>query len=276
MISEADLNEIYGTNETDAVAYFIDMIELTYDRDLLFQSLHDQTQDISPVVDSLHNRLSQKAPLHSPLRTSIRDLAYHNTILVISSRPQPNSNSPSALLSARTTLDIITSASLEGELMCVWMWLYYAFTAATVIFLHCIANPSHPDTALNIACIGDLETIGEGLKGVSEGAKRIMNVARGMREVVFGLVKKGGRKRGVELGDEGVGEERVKVRRVDEEEGLMGEGAAMQAQGDVDAGVAAEDILEGLPEGFAWDEWDRWLVNADLEGGEVGAEESGP
>ncbi len=160
--------------------------------------------------------------------------------------------------------------------MCVWMWLYYAFTAATVIFLHCIANPSHPDTALNIACIGGLETICEGLKGVSEGAKRIMNVARGMREVVFGLVKKGGRKRGLEVGDEGFGEGRVKVRRVEEGEGLMGEGAVMQAQGDIDAGVATEEILEGLPEGFAWDEWDRWLVDADLEGRDGGAEVSGP
>ena len=157
--------------------------------------------------------------------------------------------------------------------MCVWMWLYYAFTAATVLFLHCIANPSHPDTALNIACISDLETICEGLKGQSEGAKRIMDVARGMREVVFGLVKKGGRKRGVEVGDEGEGEGRVKVRRVEGGEGLMGEGVvAMQAQGDVDAGVVTEGILEGLPEGFSWDEWDRWLVNTDLEGGEGGEE----
>ena len=111
---------------------------------------------------------------------------------------------------------------------------------------------------------------------MSEGAKRIMNVARGMREVVFGLVKKGGRKRGVEVGDEGVEEGRMKVRRVEEEEGSMGEGAAMHAQGNVDAGVATEDILEGLPEGFAWDEWDRWLENPDLEGGEGGAEGSGP
>ena len=160
--------------------------------------------------------------------------------------------------------------------MCVWMWLYYAFTAATVLFLHCIANPTHPDTALNIACIGDLETICEGLKEVSEGAKRIMNVARGMREVVFALVKKGGRKRGVELGDEGLGEGRGKVRRIEEGEGSMGEGLAMQAQGDVNAGVASEEILEGPPEGFAWDEWDRWLVNADLEGGDGEAEASGP
>ena len=101
-------------------------------------------------------------------------------------------------------------------------------------------------------------------------------MARGMREVVFGLVKKGGRKRGVEVGDEGEGEGRAKVRRVEEGEGLMGEGAAaMQAQGNVDASVATEEILEGLPEGFAWDEWDRWLVDADLEGRERGAEGSG-
>ena len=160
--------------------------------------------------------------------------------------------------------------------MCVWMWLYYAFTAATVIFLHCITNPSHPDTALNIACIGDLETICEGLKGVSEGAKRIMGVARGMREVVFGLVKKGGRKRGMEGGDEGVEEGRVKIRRVEEGEGGLGEGVGMEAQADVEAGIAAEEILEGLPEGFAWDDWDRWITDADLEGGEGGAEGSGP
>lgn len=111
---------------------------------------------------------------------------------------------------------------------------------------------------------------------MSEGAKRIMDVARGMREAVFGLVKKGGRKRGVEVGHEGVGDGRAKVRRVEGEEGLMGEGAAMQAGGDVDAGVAAEEILEGLPEGFAWDEWDRWLVYTGLEGGEGGAEAPGP
>ena len=251
------------------------MIELTHDRDLLFQNLNNQSQDMSPALNSLHHRLTQKPPLHSPLRTSIRDLAYHNTILVLSSRQQPTTNSPYPLLSARTTLEIITSASHEGELMCVWMWLYYAFTAATVLFLHCIANPSHPDTALNIACIGDLETICEGLKGQSEGARRIMSVARGMREVVFGLVKKGGRKRAVDVGDEGMGEGRAKVRRVEEGEGLMGEGVAMQAQGDVDAGVATEGILEGLPEGFSWDEWDRWLVNTDLEGGEGGAEPYG-
>ena len=215
------------------------MIELTHDRDLLFQNIHDQIQDMSPVLNSLHHRLNQKSPLHSPLRTSIRDLAYHNTILVLSSRQQPISNSPFPLLSARTTLDIITSASHEGELMCVWMWLYYAFTAATVLFLHCIANPSHPDTALNIACISDLETICEGLKGQSEGAIRIMDVAKGMREV------------------------------------LVGEGAAMHAQGEIDAGVVTEDFLEGLPKGFAWDEWDRWLVNTALEGGEGGADAYG-
>lgn len=150
--------------------------------------------------------------------------------------------------------------------MCVWMWLYYAFTAATVIFLHCIANPSHPDTALNIACIGDLETICEGLKGVSEGAKRIGGVARGMREVVFGLVKKGGRKRGVDVGDEGVEEGRGKVRRVEEGEGLIGEGLGIGAQGDIEPELAAQEILEGLPEGFAWDEWDRWIADADFEG----------
>lgn len=111
---------------------------------------------------------------------------------------------------------------------------------------------------------------------MSEGAKRIMGVARGMREVVFGLIKKGGRKRGVEVGDEGVEEGRVKIRRVEEGEGLVGEGVGMEAQGDVDAGVATEEILQGLPEGFAWDDWDRWITDADLEGGEGGAEASGP
>ena len=67
----------------------------------------------------------------------------------------------------------------------------------------------------------------------------------------------------------------MKVRRVEEGEGLLGEGGGMEAQADVEAGVAVEEILEGLPEGFAWDDWDRWIMDADLEGGEGGAEGSG-
>ena len=87
--------------------------------------------------------------------------------------------------------------------MCVWMCLYYAFTAAIVIFLHCIANPLHADTALNLVASSDLENICQGLADVSDSAKRIGDVARGMREVVFRLVKERGRKRGMD--DEGEG-----------------------------------------------------------------------
>ena len=157
--------------------------------------------------------------------------------------------------------------------MCVWMWLYYAFTAATVIFLHCIANPLHADTALNLAAISDLENICQGLADVSEGAKRIGDVARGMREVLFKLVKERGRKRGVD--DEGEGEGgRGKVRRMVEVEGgdVAGEGAGTHES--MDTGNGVEELLEGAPMGFAWDEWDKWIIDADFnfEGVETEAE----
>lgn len=140
------------------------MIELTHDRDILLQSHHIQIQDPSSLISRLHLKRSQGPPLHSALRTYICDLAYQNTILVISTRPKtqaspPNPNSSAALYSTRATLAIITQFSRESQLLCVWVWLYYAFTDATVIFLHCIANPLHADIAPNHAAISDLENI---------------------------------------------------------------------------------------------------------------------
>lgn len=85
---------------------------------------------------------------------------------------------------------------------------------------------------------------------MSEGAKRIGDVGRGTREVVFRLVKERRRKRGMD--NEGEGGRRKVKRMLEEDRGNVArEGAGTHES--MDAGNGVEELLEGALMDFAWD-----------------------
>lgn len=147
------------------------------------------------------------------------------------------------------------------------MWLYYAFTSAVVLFLNTIVNPLHPDAALDLAMISDLESLAANLATISEGSKRILAICRGMNKVAFELMKAAA-KRKAKKRSAGVDREdgRQKIRRG--KEGVPETFSGLSARTDVATTTedsAGQNMLASVPGNFAWGEWDQWLEDVAFE-----------
>lgn len=150
------------------------------------------------------------------------------------------------------------------------MWLYYAFSAAVVLFLDVIQSPLSKDATLNLALISDLENLCSALAQVSPGAKRVMEVSREMNKAAFEVMKARAKRRAQDdLDDDNSAQSRFKQRRTKEQElATQEEGVASGAHaGSSRAGPAERQDaqpLNAFPANFSWDDWDQWLNEAAL------------
>lgn len=154
------------------------------------------------------------------------------------------------------------------------MWLYYASSSAVVLFLDVIHNPPHPEATLNLALISDLEKLCTTLSSFSPGAKRVMDVSRGMNNVAFDVTNaRAKRKAQNDLGNVSAGYNRLKQRRTEDPQsstqGAESIGPSIKAgEGPSrSSGVHArgeDHPLNPFPANFSWDDWDQWLKDAAL------------
>ena len=312
-LSEEDYT-LYRTNDMEAVAFFKDMINLSNVRiGILRMSLvfvRGVTQasgsDDPPYLRLVSDQLSTLLELHprldfevrpdASLRDTIGDLSHYNALQVVATHLQTrlSQRAPeAAIMSARTSLQmIIDTRNEDGKTMCLWMWLYYAFTSAVVLFLHFAADPLHADAASDLALIGDLKALCAELAVFSDGAKRIVEVTTAMDKVAFDLMKasakRGKRRRDVEGEKEMDVNETTKHRRVEgiereietstgpvdatrgsesrnEEEGENeNENEREEERKEGEEKDWTEALLENAPTNFSWDDWDRWLEDVEF------------
>ena len=266
-------NEILGENEQDAAIFYGMMIELTAVRDEMFailQSVQSVTRDSYEQVLSRLKTKGRNGRSKLKSMTAIRDciysLAYFNTLQVLATTQRQlwgGKLPDEAVISARMSLDLMSESQKSGQLMCLWMWLYYAFTSAVILFLHSISNPLDHDTTLNLAAIADLEDFCSRVAEVSEGAAQCVDITKAMRGVIHKTVKVSGRKRSREAGD--AEESDSNKRRVQPEAVSLshpeGPSLSMWSQSmDADANA----MLADAPASFAWDDWDKWLEDVDF------------
>ena len=184
--------------------------------------------------------------------------------------------------------------------MCLWMWLYYAFTASVVLFLGCVGDAERQGdgdgdggreggVVLDLALLDELAGLcevlggrseGGGGGGGSEGARRVKEIVEGMGRVAWEVVKRRARSR--KRGGEGEGgveaesERRKRLRSgteggVELEKESLAESNAGSGGRDIGEGAGAEGVLdlnlETVPQNFEWEQWDQWLQDApfDLE-----------
>ena len=263
-------DDIFGKNEHSAVTFFRDIITLTRNRDNVLQTHHDHlsTDTLTSLLDTILPAslpsLQNIDPLNLSLRVSITTLAHSNALSILSFRLSPlNSLPPLCLASARTSLRIILDTHAAGTTMCLWMWLYYGFTAAVVLFVNVISHPKHEHVVLDLALLEDLRELCAKLKE-SEGAARVGSMSERMAEVGWGLVRRASRKRGVEEGEE----QAKKAARTGNvvQDSLLREGANASALEDGQAEEeSANQALETAPQAFEWDQWVQWLDESPLE-----------
>ena len=299
------MTKIFGKNEADAVQFFKDLIDLSashyriLDRTARNSTLTQESASflLHDILHSDHHRhlLSPDLPALDTLRTSIHALAYHNLIIVVGMSVQPRSTTlpPECTSSARTTLNLIISSRTPGLTMCLWMWLYYAFTAAVAIFIHALAltyqTPLDLDTdniVNDVALLSDLHAlcVELGTSSSSAGAARVGKIARDMETALWEVMKRMARKRaraptvsdGEDVGRTG------KIRKVvaTPEEGVrtpadifdigtaaLAVPAAAESQpAEIqDPHPSMADILDSSPRHFEWNEWDQWIEELNFE-----------
>jgi hypothetical protein len=150
----------------------------------------------STLRDPAQGQFAPSSTSVTHLRGSISDLAHYNAIQVIAVHLCPaNGSAPlpgKAILSARATLQLVLETRTKGTTMCLWMWLYYAFTAAVVLFLNCISDPLDADAVLDLALLDELKGLCDGLAAGSDGARRVREIVDGMGRVAWEVVKRGG------------------------------------------------------------------------------------
>lgn len=255
-----------------AAIFFSQIIELTEVRDKILAAIHagDIRQDdsyqllLSNLEQTINARGLGRGASVDNIRHCIHDLASFNTlqVLQITRKYASGGQIPhQAILSARRSLDLISESQKSGQLMCIWMWLYYAFTSAVTLFLHSIANPIDSETALNLAAISDLENICGSVLDVSEGAARCMEIAKLMRTTIHRIIKLAERKRAREPDESDSAH--AKARRVESDTTVSLNDMDREQPAEhnlLSAGI--DTLLTGSPPNLVWDQWDDWLKDA--------------
>ncbi|KAI9838448.1 MAG: hypothetical protein M1838_004599 [Thelocarpon superellum] len=175
--------QVARENDIDAVAFWRDMINLSNVRDGILRMSNVSTSMGQPATASndpdylrlvsdqlnallyLHPRLDFKVRPDASLRDTIGDLSHHNALQVVATHLQTHLSQPApapSIHSARTSLQtVLETRSVDGKTMCLWMWLYYTFSAMVVLFLHFAHDPLHPDAAADLALLSDCEGTGK-------------------------------------------------------------------------------------------------------------------
>lgn len=245
-------------NEFDGVAFFNDMIDLAIFREeYLIDSAQIEGLQSAKIIKLLgETKLTPDDHSSLSLRGSISALAHYTALHIV--LPQ----SPEAIMAARASLQLIIEPSSEGKTMCLWMWLYYAFSSVVILFLHCIREPLAEHTTLDIALISDLENLCTSLALYSQGADRIAKVCRGMEKVVVEFMKGAARskakKRSADDSVEGMREKRSRY-----DTRFPPEGSATGSRSFNEAEM--QEVLESTPTDFAWNEWEAWLEDIAFE-----------
>lgn len=147
--------------------------------------------------------------------------------------------------------------------MCLWMWLYYGFTAGVVLFVNVISHPRHEHVVLDLALLEDLRELCAKLKE-SEGAARVGSMSEKMAEVGWRIVRKASRKRWLEEGEERA-KKAARTENVAQDSPLR-EGAGDSALEDRQTEEeSTNQALETAPQAFEWDQWVQWLDETPLE-----------
>ena len=252
-----------ASNEVAAVDFFNDMIDLALTREkFLTASAHGtslESTEITALLGGHELGLNNSSSLS--LRRCISALSHYNALHIV--LPE----SPEAAMGARVSLQLMIETSSDGKTMCLWMWLYYAFSSAVILFLHCMREPLAEHTTLDLALLSDLENLCAPLASKSEGAERILKVCQGMEKVVVefmkGAARSNAKKRLAEDPAEGSNEKRS---RIDSQQ-PAGEAVAGEAVPGPRAFDETEmqQVLESTPTDFAWNEWEAWLEDIAFE-----------
>jgi hypothetical protein len=262
-------------NELHAVQFFHEIITLSNNRDRALRSkpgalpreaLLSILQEILLVSLRSPNQLSPQA---LSLRSSISALAHYNAVQVVSFQLSPSKSLPSLTLdSARASLRIVLETRSNGTTMCLWMWLYYAFTATVVLFVNAISHPRHDDVVLDLTLLEELKELCEGFKE-NEGSQRVAAVCGRMTEVGWRFVKRAARKRSAQENKEpeiegGKSRKLPKTSDVLEEEraedsiDVSGPPPNESTLGEITT-AQVEAMLETAPQAFEWEHWMEWL-----------------
>ena len=171
--------------------------------------------------------------------------------------------------STLSAFDSLYSIPPSADFLWDRMWLYYAFSAAVVLFLDVLASPLSSTAMLNLALISDLETLCTGLAPFSPGAKRVMEVSREMSKYGFEVIKMRAKRKAREEMDGDLvnaggveGQRRAKKLKEAGSDGV-------DEIGVTDLGAGPSDWENGLawndfPGNFSWDDWDQWLNDISL------------
>jgi hypothetical protein len=250
-------NDVAASNEVEGVEFFNDMIDLALTREKYLQPSRRDSLESTKIATLLGGHdfaLGDRSFLS--LRESISALSHYNALHVVVP------NTLEAAMAARASLQLITETSGDGKTMCLWMWLYYAFSSAVILFLHCIREPLAEHTTLDIALISDLGNLCAPFASKSKGAERILKVCQGMEKVVVEFMKGAARskakKRPAEDSAEGSNEKRT---RLDNQQPAGEATAGLRSFDDPDM----QQVIESTPTDFAWDEWEAWLEDIAFE-----------
>ena len=270
---------ILGANETDAVQFFREIIKLSNNRDIALrnnpgalsqEAVLSTIQELLPVSLRSPNQLGIYT---LSLRRSISTLAHYNAVQVVSFQLSPLKSLPSLTLeSSRISLRIVLETRSNGTTMCLWMWLYYAFTATVVLFVNAISHPKHDDVVLDLTLLEEFKELCEGFKE-NEGSQRVAAVCGRMIEVGWSFVKRAARKRSAQDNKEvdiegGKGRKLQKPSDTLEDErtedlGINASGPPTFESSLGDTGtVQVEAMLETAPQAFEWEQWMEWLEDA--------------
>lgn len=259
------------------------MIDLTQNRDPTLDlatqlSLPQAPEALDHWMQAVqHDRQSPlEQSLTFKLRSEIRDLAYHNAIQVISARiTQRGPPLAESVDSARTSIRIITDTRSRGHTMCLWMWMYYGFTAAVVLFLQTLADPSHIDVILDMALLSSLHDLCVSLAADgSEGCRRMSDILALMEKAATNVMKTNAltastAKRRLETEDgQEQNDRRDKIHKTTHDAAELSSSASAQVVTDVDStanDAQGRDLWNSIPQSFAWDEWDQWLEDWPLD-----------
>jgi hypothetical protein len=267
---EENLNLVFGQNEESAITLFVDMINLVREKDAIInettaQSMIDLDNFLNSALGSRDETLlGSTADMN--LRKSISVLAHNNAIQVIAFRLQPTLPPIRAsLLSARTSLRIVFDTATSGLTMCLWMWVYYTFTAAVVVFLHTIAEPLHSDAVLDLALLSDLQELCRSMSSFSDGAMRIGEMTGHMEKLALDVMKTAARANAKKrTAEEPVDRpaDREKIRKIatpDFQEVTPSAGGL--AGSEQNSEVSLRQLLDSTPQNLDWDDWDQWLAD---------------
>ncbi|PMD12497.1 hypothetical protein NA56DRAFT_695501 [Hyaloscypha hepaticicola] len=263
-----DTDEKLCVADREAVFLFHDTIEIVRTRtSLLRQSGADEIYDPVQILDRFE-QIRALSQLEQSIQVSegpptIRATIYalcNNTSIIVTDRvlgqARSKNISPQSVSAATRSIALIIQSHSKGLTMCLWMWLYYAFTSAVGLFISVLADPLHKDATLHLAFISDVENICSQLAKHSPGASRVMKVTREMGKVGFQIMKSSAkRKAGEEL-------QRSKGKSVRVEDSSEEGNKEHVYESVVDSSAQIgfeEDPWLTLPVDFSWDHWDQYL-----------------